>query len=58
MKPKKKQCRLSPEEVARIKWLTAENLKAMGRKYKKAAEDMAVFQVAMEHEARHTECSP
>lgn len=50
------RCHMSDAEFERIRWLTKENLKRLGRRYKKAAEEMAVFQVSMEHAARALPC--
>lgn len=51
-KPKTCRCSMTAAEAERIEWLKQQNLKTMGRRYKQAAEDMAAFQVSMEHASR------
>lgn len=46
-------CDLSDKEAKRIAWLTNHNLKSLGKGHHKAAEEIAIFQVAMEHAERH-----
>ena len=50
---RKCRCKLSGAEAERIRWLTAQNIKSVGGRYKTFAVDMAIFQVSMEHVGRH-----
>lgn len=45
---KPRQPRLTAAEIERIAWLTEHNLERLGKQYHKAAEQMAVCQVALE----------